>query len=98
MPVQQGNTPASIERLVAPLPVAEFFLLLRARELTLRRGTSGSRYATWIGWEALKRLIDRGEYSRGRDDMRVSKESVTVPQGDWSRNGKVDAAKVEEYL
>jgi hypothetical protein len=84
--------------MVAPLTEAEFLLLLRERKLSHIRSANGGRYRTWLDWEALQRLIKRGEYPRGRDDFRVSKESVMVPMDRWASNGKVDVTKLEEYL
>src|SRR5271166_3905804 len=98
MPVQLRNAASTLGQLVAPLSETEFLSLLRERKLALLRGTNGDRYATWVGWEALQRLIERGEYPRTRGHFRVSKESVLVPQSNWARNGKIDVSKLEEYL
>ncbi len=89
---------ASIAELVAPLSEADFLSLLRARKLTLLRGTNGARFAIWIGWDAVKRLIARGEYTRRSSDFRVSKESVLVPANSWTSDGRPDIAKLEAYL
>jgi ribosomal protein L16 Arg81 hydroxylase len=93
-----SNTAWTLEDLVAPLPEAAFLPLLRERKLTLVRGTGAHPLTELVSWEALRRLIERGEYPRGRDDIRVSKESEAVPQDRWTTNGKVDTTKLEVLL
>jgi ribosomal protein L16 Arg81 hydroxylase len=92
------NAASTLEELVAPLTEAEFLSVLRERKVTLLRGANGDRYKALVGWEALKRMIERGEYPRGRDDIRVAKESARIPPERWTSKGKVDTAKLEECL
>lgn len=98
MPVSLKTAASTLEELVAPLTQSEFLSLFRERKLTLLRNAEGARYSTWLSWEALRRLVERGDYPRGRGDFRVSKESVMVPQARWSKDGKVDATLLEDYL
>jgi ribosomal protein L16 Arg81 hydroxylase len=44
-------------------------------------------------------MIEAGNYPDKRyDDTRVTKESIMVPPGRWKTKGKVDVAKLEEFL
>ena len=99
-----SDAASTLEELVAPLTEAGFLSLLRERKLTLLRGTDRERYTSLLGWEALQRLIERGEHPRGLGDFRLAKESMTVPPDRWltknkvDNTNKVDTRKVEEYL
>ena len=95
--VHPGRAPSTLEQLVAPLSEHEFLDLLRQRRLTLLRGAN-DRYAAWLGWEAFRRLIERGEYSRESSHIRVAKESLDVPRRNWETGDKVDVDKLEYYL
>jgi hypothetical protein len=95
--VRPGKAPSSLDELIAPLTKAEFLAVLRERRITHLRAAN-DRYAAWLGWDALRRLIERGEYSQERDHVRVSKESMMVPQTKWETNGTVDVAKLEDFL
>lgn len=95
--VRSGKAASTLSELIAPLSEAEFLVVLCERRVTHLRAANG-RYATWLGWDALRRLIERGEYSQERDHVRVSKESMMVPQRSWETNGKVDVAKLEDFL
>jgi ribosomal protein L16 Arg81 hydroxylase len=94
-----GEAPTTLADLVSPLAEPEFLGLLRRRELAYRPGANSDRYAPLFGWPALRRLIEGGDYPGKRpDDIRVTKESVEAPAGRWMTKGKVDAAKLEEFL
>ena len=95
--VRPGKASSPLDRLVAPLTEAEFLAALCERRVTHLRAAN-DHYAAWLGWEALRRLIERGEYSQEHDHLWVSKESVAVPQRNWETNGKVDVAKLEDFL
>ena len=43
-------------------------------------------------------MIARGDYPRSKGDIRVSKESEMLPEGQWTRDGKVDAGKLKVHL
>jgi ribosomal protein L16 Arg81 hydroxylase len=94
-----SEAPLTLADLVSPLTESEFLGLLRRRELAYRPGANGDRYAPLLGWPALRRIIEADNYSSKRsDDIRVTKESVMVPAERWMTKGKVDAAKLEEFL
>ena len=94
-----SDAPSTLADLVSPLTEPEFLGLLRRRELAYRPGANGDRYAPVLGWPALRRMIEAGNYPNKRpDDIRVTKESMTIPAGRWTTNGKVDAAKLEDFL
>jgi ribosomal protein L16 Arg81 hydroxylase len=94
-----SEAPSTLADLVSPLTEPEFVGLLRRRELAYRPGANGDRYAPLLGWPALRRMIDAGNYPNKRpDDIRVTRESVMIPAGRWTTKGKVDAAKLEEFL
>ena len=95
--VHPMNAPSTLEKLVAPLAEQEFLELLRQRQLKILRGAN-DRYAAWLGWEAFRRLIQRGEYSRASGHIRVAKESLDVPRRNWETDDKVDVDKLETYL
>jgi ribosomal protein L16 Arg81 hydroxylase len=99
MTALMSEAPSTLADLVSPLTAPEFLGLLRRRELTYRPGANGDRYAPLLGWPALRRMIEEGNYPKKRpDDIRVTKESFTVPAGRWMTDGKVDAVKLEEFL
>ncbi len=93
-----NNLPSTLAELVVPLPEAEFLELLHERKLTLLRGKNGDRYTELLGWNALRHMIERGEYPRGPDHFRVAKESISAPQARWTSEGRADVAKLEECL
>ena len=86
----------SLEELVAPLTEEEFLTLLRHRKLTLLRGTNADRYSKLLNWDALKRIIESGEYSFG--EFRVTKEQAPVHPIFYLKDGELDAAKIESLL
>jgi cupin superfamily protein len=86
------------ESLVEPLSASDFLSILRARKLTLLRSTQRDRFAHDLTWDALKRMLGRGQFPRGKDHMRVIRESVLVPPEQWSKNGKPDPGKLEVLL
>jgi hypothetical protein len=89
-----------LETLLAPLAGTDILSLFTNGGVTLIRGTDAERRGASgvLGWEALREMIARGEYPRGRDHIRVAKESVPVPPTAWTVDGKVDPDKLEEYL
>jgi ribosomal protein L16 Arg81 hydroxylase len=94
-----SEAPSTLADLVSLLTKPEFLGLLRRRELVYRPGANGDRYAPLLGWPALRRMIEAGNYPKKRpDDIRVTKESVGAPADRWMTKGKVDAAKLEEFL
>jgi ribosomal protein L16 Arg81 hydroxylase len=94
-----SEAPSTLADLVSPLAEPEFLELLRRRELAYRPGANGDRYAPLLGWPALRRMIEAGNYPNKRpDDIRVTKESGIVPASRWMTEGKVDAAKLEGFL
>jgi hypothetical protein len=102
-----SEAPSTLADLVSPLTEPEFLGLLRRRELAYRPGANGDRYAPLLGWPALRRMIEAGNYPNERtDDIKVTKrkspsawsESVMVPAERWMTKGKVDAAMLEKCL
>ena len=94
-----SEAPSTLADLVSPLAEPEFLELLRRRELVYRPGANGDRYAPLLGWPALRRMIEVGNYPNKRpDDIRVTKESGIIPASRWMTEGKVDAAKLEAFL
>src|SRR5258708_36352211 len=93
-----SNLPYTIAELVTPLPEAEFFQLLHERKLTLLRGKDAHRYTESLGWNALRHMIERGDYPHESDHFRVAKESVQAPPARWTNDGRPDATKLEQCL
>lgn len=93
-----GKAASTLEELVAPLTEAEFLGFLRERKLFHLRAANQGSYTELMGWEALRRLIEEGEYPRRPDYFRVAKESVPVPAERFVVDGRVDAARLEECL
>ena len=94
-----SEAPSTLADLVSPLAESEFLELLRRRELVYRPGANGDRYAPLLGWPALRRMIEVGNYPNKRpDDIRVTKDSIMVPPDRWMTKDKVDAAKLEDFL
>jgi hypothetical protein len=99
MKALMNEAPATLADLVSPLTEAEFLGLMRRRELAYRPGANGDCYAPLLGWPALRQMIEAGNYpSKRPDDIRVTKESTIAPADRWTTKGKVDAAKLEEFL
>jgi hypothetical protein len=98
------KAPSTLEELVAPLGEAEFLSLLRERKLTLLRGANARRYTGLLNWEMLRGMLAQGRHPRDLVHLRLSRDSVKVPLERWfTKNpagpgGKVDIARVEEYL
>jgi len=98
-PTTTSDSPSTLAGLVSPLTEAEFLRLLRRRELVYQPGANGDRYASMLGWPALRRMIEAGNYpSKRPDDIRVTKDSHMVPSDRWTTDGKVDTAKLGEFL
>jgi hypothetical protein len=99
MTALMSEAPSTLADLVSPLTESEFLELLRRRELAYRPGAAGDRYAPLLGWPALRRMIDAGDYPNKRPgDIRVTKESAEAPPNRWMTKGKVDGAKLDELL
>jgi hypothetical protein len=99
MTAYTSEAPSTLGDLVSPLTEVEFLGLLSRRELAYRPGANGHRFASVLGWPALQRMIDAGDYPNKRpDDIRVVKESTVVPAERWTTNGKVDGAKLNAFL
>jgi hypothetical protein len=97
--MSEGRSP--LETIVAPLAASDVASLLRERKLKLVRGEGQARHSPLegvVGWDALLGMIKRGDYPRGRDHIRVAKESVSVPPSAWTTGGEVDPVKLEEHL
>jgi len=102
------QAPSSLEGLVAPLGEAEFLSLLGERKLTFLRGDNSDRYKGLLNWALLRGMLERGEYPGDLIHLRLSRDSVTVPQELWfskagrfsktDQGSRVDVAKVEAYL
>ncbi len=92
------NAASTLAELVAPLSEPEFLAFLRERRLVHLRSANSGCYAHLTGWEALKRLIEQGEYPRRPDYFRVAKESVPAPSERWRVDGKVDTIRLEQCL
>jgi ribosomal protein L16 Arg81 hydroxylase len=99
MTALMSEAPATLADLVSPLTEPEFLGLLRRRELAYRPGANGDRYAPLLGWPALRGMIEAGNYpKKSPDDIRVTKDSIMAPPDRWMTKGKIDAAKLEEFL
>src|SRR6185312_12593616 len=92
------NAASTLEELVAPLTEAEFLAFLRERKLVHLRSANDGCYAPLMGWQALRRLIEQGEYPRRPDYFRVAKESVPAPIERWVVDGRVDTGLLEACL
>lgn len=92
------NAAVTLEKLVAPLTEAEFLTSLRERRLVHQRAANNASYADLMGWEALRRLIEHGDYPRRPDHFRVAKESVPAASERWQVDGKPDTHGLEECL
>src|SRR5689334_9654192 len=89
-----GEAPSTLADLVSPLTEPEFLGLLRRRELAYRPGANGDRYAPLLGWPALRRMIEAGNYPNKRpDDIRVTKEGIMVSPDRWMTKGKIEIGR-----
>ena len=98
IPVSNPSVTSPLQDFVAPLTEIDFRSALRQRKLTLVRGANVERYSRLLCWDALKAKISRGEYPRGADHIRVSKESRFLPPERWQKNGTVEPLKLEILL
>jgi Cupin superfamily protein len=98
MTALMSEAPSTLADLVSPLTESEFLELLRRRELAYRPGANADRYASVVGWPALRSMIEAGNYPKRPDDIRVTKESIPAPADRWMTKGKVDAAKLDGFL
>lgn len=90
---------STLSELVAPLSEAQLLSLMSERKPTLLRGLNKSNYRTMLGWDGLRRMLERGEHPPvANHEVRLSKESVLLPPDQWSDKGRIDIAKVEDYL
>jgi hypothetical protein len=91
--------PATLADVVSPLGEEEFFALLRRREFDFRRGGKGDGYAPLLDWKRLRRMIAGVDYpTKSSANIRVTRETVTIPPERWTTEGKVDPAKLDEFL
>lgn len=93
-----GDAPATLADLVAPLTEAEFITLLRHRHLAYRPDSKAAAYAPLIGWHALRARLEAGDHPKRRDDIRVTKDSEAITPDRWMTKGKVDVAKLDQFL
>jgi len=99
-----SDVPSNLRELVAPIAEQDFLQLMRRRELSLSRGAGISSYANVLNWDALRGLIEKGEYPRGLRDFRIVRESVNVPAEHWltrsatDNRNRADIAKIEDFL
>src|ERR1700676_2712191 len=94
----QSHPVSPLEFLIEPLSTADFLSILRTRKLTLLRGTKGARFANDLSWDAVKRMLARGQFPRGKDHVRVARESVFIAPEQWSKDGKPDPGKLDLWL
>ena len=92
------------EDVIAPLSGAEFLVLLKDRKLAFVREGDTDRFSKVFGWTALQEMLECGKHPRGAADVRLTKESKTVPLERWltknpaTNTNKIDVGKVEEFL
>jgi ribosomal protein L16 Arg81 hydroxylase len=96
---ESGNaTPSTLAELVSPLTETEFLDLLRRRQLTYRPGSRCDRFAPFVGWAALRNILASGNSAVRTDQIKVTKESLTINPKRWMADGKVDPAKLEKFV
>jgi hypothetical protein len=99
-----GKAPSTLAELVAPLSEDEFMALLRDRRLTLLRGAGADSYASLLDWDALLKMIERGEHSTNLAEFQLVKDSMLVPPDRWLKGrtsgagNVVDVPKFLAYL
>jgi ribosomal protein L16 Arg81 hydroxylase len=98
MPALEDGAPSTLAELVSPLTDAEFWDLLRRRELAYRPGSKCDRYAPLVGWAALRDILGSGNQSTDLEGIKVTKESAPVAPEHYKTNGKVDAAKLDAFV
>src|SRR6266516_5262523 len=87
---------SDLKSLVDPLGETEFLTLLRKRQLTLLPGCGSRRFETLLTWEALNHLLDGGTLPL--KELRVVRESVSIPTNLYLNQGRVDATAVSKLL
>jgi ribosomal protein L16 Arg81 hydroxylase len=76
----------------------QFLGLLRRREFAYWPGSRDECLAPLIGWQALRHMIETGNYPKRRNDFRVTRESHFIGRDRWSTEGKADVAKLDQLL
>jgi len=87
---------ATLEELVAPLTLGEFWDLLRARKLLFRRSAGENRFAELLDWATLWGAIAGNVFPP--DKLRVTQESKDVPALFYMEKGRVDPTKLAALL
>jgi ribosomal protein L16 Arg81 hydroxylase len=86
----------NLESLVAPLGETEFLALLRERRLMFLPGCGARRFETLLTWEVLNHLLDSATLPLG--ELRVLRESVSVPANFYLKHGRVDPVALSKLL
>lgn len=87
---------ANLKSLVAPLGETEFLTLLRERQLMFLRGCGSRRFETLLTWEVLNHLLDSATLPLS--ELRVLRESVSVPANFYLKHGRVDPVALSKLL
>jgi len=87
---------SNLKSLVEPLGQAEFLTLLRERRRTFVPGHGSRRFETLLNWETLNYLLDSATFPLDR--LRVQRESVSIPENFYLRQGRVDPAALSKLL
>src|SRR5947209_5787100 len=87
-----------LEQLLSPASETQFQCALRDRKLTVLRRRQPETLSELLNWQAIRARFSRGEYPRGKDCIRISKEGEFLPSDQWVRNGKVDPVRLDILL
>jgi ribosomal protein L16 Arg81 hydroxylase len=87
---------SDLKSLVDPLGQTEFLTLLRERKLTFLPGCGSRRFETLLNWETLNYLLDSATLPLA--ELRVVRESVSIPTNIYVRQGRVDFAALSKLL
>lgn len=80
-----NKAPTTLAELVAPLSEESFLGLLRERKLSFLRGAGTDRYSALLDWNALLRMIERGQHPTNLAEFQLIKDSMLVPPDRWLR-------------
>jgi ribosomal protein L16 Arg81 hydroxylase len=87
---------SDLRSLVDPLGETEFLTLLRERKLTFRPGSKSCCCERLLNWETLNHLLESATFPL--QDLRVMRESVSIPTNFYLRQGRVDPAAITKLL
>lgn len=93
--------PSTLAELIAPLSVESLMTLLRERKLTRLPGGDADRYSSLMSWNALLKMIERGEHPSSLSEFHLVKDSMMAPPDRWLKrnpSGEGNVVDIPRFL